>query len=58
MEMNSVVMVVWLANSGVSRRLFEMNALEVRNELVERIQAEGRFEVNGEADFIPIASAW
>jgi hypothetical protein len=30
----------------------------VRNELVEGIQAEGLAEVVGEADFIPIASAW
>lgn len=35
-----------------------MEALEVRNELVGGIQAEDLTEVNREADFAPIASAW
>ena len=36
----------------------ETEELEVRNELDEGIEAEGHVEVNREADFIPIASAW
>jgi hypothetical protein len=37
---------------------YETEEVEVRNDLVEGIQAEGLAEVVDEADFIPIASAW